>query len=100
MSPLRLPSPALFALAIVAAPQAALAQTFSDGQRGEIETIVKNYLVSRPVVLKEAMNELTKRQAAAEAEKHEASIVQNSHAIFNSPRNVTLGNKNGDVTSL
>jgi protein-disulfide isomerase len=41
---------------------------------------------------------LNKRQAAAEEEKHQASISQNSEAIFNSPRNVTLGNKNGDVT--
>jgi len=56
MSPLRLISPALLALAIVAAPQAASAQTFSDGQRGEIETIVKNYLVSHPEVLEEAMS--------------------------------------------
>jgi protein-disulfide isomerase len=96
MSPLRLLSSALFALAIVAAP--ASAQTFSDGQRGEIETIIKNYLVTHPEVLEEAMAELNKRQAEAEAEKHEASIAENSEAIFNSPRNVTLGNKNGDVT--
>jgi protein-disulfide isomerase len=96
MSPLRLLSPALLALALCAAP--ASAQTFSDGQRGEIETIVKNYLVSHPEVLEEAMAELNKRQAADEAAKHEASITENSQAIFNSPRNVTLGNKNGDVT--
>ena len=73
-------------------------KAFSDGQRGEIETIIKNYLVSHPEVLEEAMAELNKRQAAAEDEKHEASIAQNSNAIFNSPRNVTLGNKSGDVT--
>src|ERR1700754_1479109 len=96
MSPLRLLSPALLALALCAAP--ASAQTFSDGQRGEIETIVKNYLVSHPEVLEEAMAELNKRQAADELAKHEASITENSQAIFNSPRNVTLGNKNGDVT--
>jgi protein-disulfide isomerase len=98
MSPLRLLPPALFALALCAAPVAAPAQTFSDGQRGEIETIIKNYLVSHPEVLEEAMTELNKRQAAAEDAKHEASIEQNSEAIFNSPRNVTLGNKSGDVT--
>jgi protein-disulfide isomerase len=96
MSPLRLLSSALFALALCAAP--ASAQTFSDGQRGEIETIVKNYLIAHPEVLEEAMNELNKRQAADEAAKHEASITENSKAIFDSPRNVTLGNKNGDVT--
>ena len=44
------------------------------------------------------MAELSKRQAAAEAEKHEASIAKNAEAIFNSPRGVTLGNKDGDVT--
>jgi protein-disulfide isomerase len=44
------------------------------------------------------MAELSKRQAAAETEKHEASIAQNSNAIFNSPRQVVLGNKDGDVT--
>ena len=98
MSPLRLLSPALFALALAAAPPAASAQTFSDGQRGEIETIIKNYLVTHPEVLEDAMAELNKRQAAADAEKHEASVAQNSEAIFNSPRGVLLGNKDGDVT--
>ena len=96
MSPLRLLSPVLLTLALCAAP--ASAQTFSDGQRGEIETIVKNYLIAHPEVLEEAMTELNKRQAADEAAKHEASITENSQAIFNSPRNVTLGNKSGDVT--
>jgi protein-disulfide isomerase len=98
MSPLRLLAPALLALALAAAPQAASAQAFSDGQRGEIETIIKNYLISHPEVLEDAMAELNKRQAAAENEKHEASVAQNSDTIFNSPRGVLLGNKNGDVT--
>jgi protein-disulfide isomerase len=98
MSPLRPLLLALFTLALFAAPPSASAQTFSDGQRGEIETIIKNYLVSHPEVLEEAMAELNKRQAADEAEKHEASVVQNSDTIFNSPRGVLLGNKDGDVT--
>ena len=98
MSPLRPLLPALFALALFAAPPSASAQSFSDGQRGEIETIIKNYLVTYPEVLEDAMAELNKRQAAAEDEKHEASVAQNSQAIFNSPRGVVLGNKDGDVT--
>jgi protein-disulfide isomerase len=98
MPPLRLLFPALFALALGAMPPAASAQSFSDGQRGEIETIVRNYLIAHPEVLEDAMAELNKRQAAAEAEKHEASVAQNSDAIFNSPRGVVLGNKDGDVT--
>jgi protein-disulfide isomerase len=96
MRSLRHFAPALFALAIFGAP-AASAQSFTDTQRGDIEAIVKNYLIAHPEVLEEAMNELNKRQAVAEAEKHEASITQNADAIFNSPRGVTLGNKEGDV---
>jgi len=97
MPSLRKLVPALLALAVFGAP-AASAQSFTDAQRGDIETIVKNYLIAHPEVLEEAMSELNKRQATAEAEKHEASITQNAEAIFNSPRGVTLGNKDGDVT--
>ena len=98
MPTFRLLVPALFALAFCAVPPAASAQSFSDGQRGEIETIIKNYLIAHPEVLEEAMAELNKRQAAAEEQKHEASVAQNSDTIFNSPRGVVVGNKDGDVT--
>jgi len=89
-------APALLALALCGGT--ASAQSFNDTQRGDIETIVRNYLVTHPEVLEEAMNELSKRQAAADQAKHEAMIAQNADAIFNSPRGVTLGNKDGDVT--
>src|SRR5262245_47518396 len=98
MRPFRLIAPALLALALGAAPQAATAQGVSDVQRSDIEKIVREYLLKNPEVLEEAMNELSKRQAAADAEKHQASIAKNADAIFNSPRGVTLGNKDGDVT--
>jgi protein-disulfide isomerase len=98
MPSFRFLAPALFAFAVCGAPLPASAQSFSDPQRGEIETIVRNYLIAHPEVLEEAMNELNKRQAAAEAEKHEAGVARNADAIFNSPRGVTIGNKDGDVT--
>jgi len=98
MPSFRLLIPALFALALCGAPMSASAQSFNDTQRGDIEKIVREYLIAHPEVLEEAMNELSKRQAAADAEKHQASIVKNSDAIFNSPRGVTIGNKDGDVT--
>jgi protein-disulfide isomerase len=98
MRVLRLLAPALLASALCGAPYAASAQSFSDTQRGDIETIVHNYLVAHPEVLEEAMNELSKRQAAAEEKKHEESVAKNADTIFNSPRGVVLGNKGGDVT--
>lgn len=98
MRSFRLLAPALFMLALCGMPPPASAQSFSDSQRGDIETIVRNYLIAHPEVLEEAMTELSKRQATAEAEKHEASVAKNAETIFNSPRGVVLGNKDGDVT--
>ena len=98
MPSFRFLAPALLALALGGAPLPASAQSFSDTQRGDIESIVRNYLIAHPEVLEEAMTELSKRQSAAEAEKHEAGVSKNADAIFNSPRGVTLGNKDGDVT--
>src|SRR3978361_2377408 len=89
---------ALLALALCGAPAVASAQSFSEPQRGEIEKIVRDYLLSHPEVLAEVSAELSKRQTAAETAKHEAAVAKNAQVIFNSPRGVTIGNKDGDVT--
>src|SRR6202521_601079 len=94
---LRTIAAAAAALVLMAAAPLA-AQSFSDGQRGEIEKIVKDYLVAHPEVLQEALAELEKRQAAAEIEKHKTAVKEYSQALFMSPHQVTLGNPQGDVT--
>ena len=45
MPSFRLLAPALFALALCGAPPLASAQSFSDGQRGDIETIARKVTV-------------------------------------------------------
>src|SRR5712692_7989971 len=90
---------ALFAVALAlptAAP--ARAQSFTNDQRGEIERIIREYLLAHPELLQEVMNELEKRQTAADAEKHRTAVKEHAATIFNSPRQVTLGNSQGDVT--
>ena len=96
-------SPRLFvagcvALLAFALPQMVRAAEFSAPQRGAIERIVHDYLLAHPEVLQEAMNELEKRQTAAEAEKHKAAVKEHAAALFNSPDQVVLGNPNGNVT--
>jgi protein-disulfide isomerase len=98
MPSLRLFVPVLLAAALCGAPQVASAQAFSDTQRTDIESIIKSYLLAHPEVLEDAMNELSKRQTAAEEKKHQEAIAKNAEEIFNSPRGVVLGNKDGDVT--
>ena len=91
-------APAALALALCGAPAVASAQSFIDAQRGEIQKIMKDYLLTHPEILEEVSAELTKRQAAAEAEKHAAAVTANANLIYNSPRGVTVGNRDGDVT--
>ena len=86
------------AMAALALPPQARAAEFNAPQKTEIEKIIRDYLVSHPEVLQEAMAELEKRQAAGEAEKHQAAVKTNAQAIFSSPRQVNLGNPQGDVT--
>jgi protein-disulfide isomerase len=90
---------ALLALAAPALTRPAQAQ-ISDAQRGEIERIIKDYLLRNPEILQEAIAELDKKQAAADAEKHKAAVKQNAKLLFGSQRQVTVGNLQGDVTMV
>jgi protein-disulfide isomerase len=93
------PIAAALALAL-ALPVAAFAQTpsFTPDQRKEIGTIVREYLMSNPEVLKEVIAEMEKREALADAEKHRKAVADNAAMIYSSPRQITLGNPQGDVT--
>jgi len=86
------------ALLAASLPQAVRAAEFTAPQRGEIERIVREYLVAHPEVLQEAMTELEKRQTAAEEAKHKAAVKDHAQQIFNSPNQVVLGNPKGNVT--
>jgi hypothetical protein len=86
-------APALLALALavpVVAP--ASAQTFSTDQRGEIEKIIREYLLAHPELLQEVLGELDKRQAAADRKASRGGAGKCA-LIYSSPRHVTLGNR-------
>jgi protein-disulfide isomerase len=86
------------ALLAFAAPQTSGAAEFSAPQKTEIQSIVREYLIAHPEVLQEAMQEFEKRQGLAEAEKHKAAVKEHAQTIFSSPRQVNLGNPDGNVT--
>jgi len=80
-----------------AAAGPARAETFSATQRTEIEAIIKDFLIKHPEVLQEAMAEFERRQEQEQAEKHKGAVKDNAQLLFSSPRQVTLGNPQGDV---
>ncbi len=95
---IRLAGTMAVALLLLGPAASAADQNFSDLQKSEIEHIVRDYLVSHPEVLQEAIAELEKRQTAAETEKAKSAIADNAATLFNSSRQVVLGNAQGNVT--
>jgi predicted DsbA family dithiol-disulfide isomerase len=76
------------ALALLSAGPA-LAE-FSASQRGDIERIIREYIVSHPEVLQEAMMEYEKRAAAAQAARAQSAVKEHAKQIFNSEHQVVL----------
>ena len=68
------------------------------GASAELQATMRDYIVNHPEVLQEAMAEFEKRQQVAEGEKARSAVKNHSDAIFNSPRQVTVGDRQGDVT--
>lgn len=67
-------------------------------QKADIEKIIHDYLLAKPEVLKEAIDELDKRQKLAENATRQKAVLDNQEKLFRSPHQAVVGNPNGDVT--
>ena len=71
---------------------------FSAGQKTAVEKIVHDYLISNPEVVREAIEELDKRQKAEEAYQRGKVVTDKAATLFNSVNQAVVGNPKGDVT--
>jgi protein-disulfide isomerase len=94
----RVAGASVFVSLMLVATAPAAEPSFSEPQKAEIEKIIRDYLVSHPEVLQEAIAELDKRQSAADTQKAKAAVAANAATLFDSNRQVVLGNSKGDVT--
>jgi protein-disulfide isomerase len=85
---------------MLAALVPAMAAGFDAAQRGEIEKIIREYLIANPQVLQEVMMELEKRQSAMDSQRQQAAVRENAKELFSSPRHVVIGNPQGNVTMV
>lgn len=74
------------------------AQPATDAKQSEFERMLREYLAAHPEAIQEALDSLAARKAAAKAEQQKATIKANRRELFSSPRQVTLGDRAGDVT--
>ncbi len=71
---------------------------FSDEQERAIEAIVRDYILSHPEIIPEAVRILQQRQQVQRGEMRLATIIENRAEIENDGISPELGNPNGDVT--
>lgn len=91
---------AALALPLLAAPMVrpAAAQEIDAKQREAFEAVIRDYLLKHPEVIEEALTALEKKKAEDAAFAQKAIISEKSGVLFNSTRQVVLGNPQGDVT--
>lgn len=82
----------------LSAPLAVAQETrFTGEETRAIETIVRNYLLENPEIMRDVFAELERRQEAAQQLAREEALRDSQQALF-AGDDVVLGNPNGDVT--
>jgi protein-disulfide isomerase len=78
----------------------ARAESFSAGQKAEIETIIKDYLLQKPEILREAIGVLEAREKAVEAKAREKVMSDSSGALFGAANQAVIGDPKGKITLI
>lgn len=80
--------------------QSAIAAEFTDQQKREMGDIIKEYLIQNPEVIREALQELERRQVAEANDKARKTISERAKEIYQSKEDLVLGNANGEVAMV
>jgi protein-disulfide isomerase len=72
--------------------------TPSDLTRSQVETIVRNYLLTNPEILLEVQSALEAKMQAEQAAQSQRVIAGAADQLFNSPHDGIVGNPDGSVT--
>ncbi len=90
---------ALGALALTPACAERPASADSDVMtRGEVETIVREYIMANPEIIEEALVELGERQRREEADAARKAIVDNQDALYNQASDPAIGPDDAEIT--
>lgn len=86
------------ALSLAGGAQAGSESSGGDLPVDQIEQIVRDYLLREPEIIYQALEELQRRQAEANAERQRAAVAANRSQLFHEPGNPVAGNPDGNVT--
>ena len=89
----------LLPVALLALPSMpACAEGFSASQKAEIEAIIKEYLLQKPEILREAIGVLDARDAAAVAKEREKVVADSGTRLFRPASQAVVGAPSGKIT--
>jgi protein-disulfide isomerase len=75
-----------------------MAQQFNEQQREELGTIIRDYLIGNPEVLREAIQALERKQQEAQEAAAKQAIVERADELYRSDADLIAGNPEGGVT--
>ncbi|WP_188409684.1 DsbA family protein [Agaricicola taiwanensis] len=84
--------------AVVAAPEGAPSPQPAPIDRTAVETIVREYMLANPELLRDMAGALQAKEQAAQQERAKVAMADLKPKIFSSPLQMELGNPEGDVT--
>jgi protein-disulfide isomerase len=87
---------ALLVTTLLIAP--VLAAEFNDAQKAEMGTVIREYLMENPEVLRDALIALQQREEAKQAESQKEQLKQNADAIFRASGDFAVGKPDASVT--
>jgi protein-disulfide isomerase len=76
----------------------AMAGEFTDAQKAEFGAVIRDYLMKNPEVLRDAMQELDRRQSQAEDAARKEALTAKAAAVFHEDGDLVGGNPKGKVT--
>jgi protein-disulfide isomerase len=70
----------------------------SAAQKAEVQSVIKDYLLANPEIVRDAMIELDRREKADAEAARQKAIAELAPKIYNSNNQAVVGNPNGKVT--
>lgn len=74
------------------------AKTFDDQEKAAIKQLVKEYLLEKPEIIREALQELEIRAAKEEKQRQKKLVTENQELLLNEKYSYITGNPKADVT--
>jgi protein-disulfide isomerase len=81
-----------------APPASTAGAPVDESQVAAIGTIIRDHLIANPEIIRDAINELQRKEFEAEQVAQQAVISEDSDLIFASSRQAVVGNPDGEVT--